>query len=124
MNDLLAQYHSCIKEILSQVPESLQSETVREEMFAFPIPFSYIGWVLVHLKWSADMQDLKNQDQRVNIDRLRAELPKELQAEFGGRLTHLECKCERLQTHMEYLGYPMPQYFLQIQMNLPQLRLS
>ncbi|KAL7197398.1 hypothetical protein ACSBR2_020020 [Camellia fascicularis] len=51
--------------------------------------------------------------QRVDMDKLRSEVQEELQqellAEFDDKFTWLERKCDKMQAHVETMGYPMPQ---------------
>ncbi|CAL5416813.1 unnamed protein product [Camellia sinensis] len=51
--------------------------------------------------------------QRIDMDKLstkvQEEVRQELLAEWGERFTQLERKCDKIQAHVETMGYPMPQ---------------
>ncbi|KAH7864419.1 hypothetical protein Vadar_029394 [Vaccinium darrowii] len=116
---------SRIKEKLSQLPESLQSDpNVREEIFTDVLGRDKHGRVRTYGLGPCPSQVFgryaRSHDQVGNKDTLCAEVRQELLAEFGcmlsrleadykKRITRVEHKCARMQSYMESLGYPMLQ---------------
>ncbi|KAL7174063.1 hypothetical protein ACSBR2_033336 [Camellia fascicularis] len=108
---------SRLKEGLSQVPESLQTEKFREELFTEvlgvnghgrgrtyglgPCPSQVFGTRFSGPRQHIDMDKLRTE--------VREEVRQELLAKWGERFTQLERKCDKMQAHVETMGYPMPQ---------------
>ncbi|KAL7223194.1 hypothetical protein ACSBR1_024791 [Camellia fascicularis] len=108
---------SRLKEGLSQVLESLQTEKFRKELFTEVLGVDGHGHVRTYGLGPCPSQVFGTRysgpRQRIDMDKLRIEVREEVRqellAEWGERFTQLERKCDKMQAHVETMGYPMPQ---------------
>ncbi|KAH7840471.1 hypothetical protein Vadar_017361 [Vaccinium darrowii] len=91
-----------LKEGISQVPESLQSPTFKEEVF---------GMRFTRSQELRDREQLREELRKEEVDEVRREVVdevrKEVLAEFGERFSSLERKCARFEAHAKDIGYPL-----------------
>ena len=97
------------------MPESSQTPVFREKVFTDVLGPDDHGRVRTFGLGACPSQVFgtrfhQPQKQHVDMDRLREEVRQEVFTEFGDRFTRLERKCEKLQAHVESMGYPMPEF--------------
>ncbi|KAH7845113.1 hypothetical protein Vadar_033102 [Vaccinium darrowii] len=116
-----------LKEGMSQVPESLQSPTFKEEVFREVLgqdkhgrvrtyglgacPSQVFGTRFTRSQELRDREQLREELRKEVVDEVRKEVidevRKEVLAEFGDRFSSLERMCARFEAHAKDIGYPL-----------------